>query len=477
MSASGSCHGWLLGLPCSVVAQQCPQDVDVAACQGKQGLGVDMVLGSFAVVESPRGTFDLEAGQGGEVEHAAQAPVVALGPMQIAGDTAGIAWDGYQSGERCQSAGVGEGGHVAAGDYEELSAQVWPHAGHRLDDGGAGMLTKFVGDLLIDVLDLPIQVQQPCCELLDERGGSGFAGKGDYLACCRGEALVGDRVDVVGPCPVFPKVLDHASSFCRPDFARSAHSGYQDQRRAGGVVERSFQSREDGGEHRAHAVHASHPVSHQIRPVCGQRPQFGNQVFAGYDRGQISSVPSGFGDYPRVFGVGLAFAAERMTHRVNRAARHIHHLGFRAQQYGDQQPPPARGQIDRPHHVVSNPAALGDQVFDRGLFVRDFLRPHHLSGVIDRARMMSGLTDVDTHPHSVGFGHTATPVVAVPADNPANRSLEQRHRVRVRSQSVARTVQNGRAAIPFKQQPLQQHISHTPPSWASRTSNPRPLQP
>lgn len=51
---SGGGWQWRGGLGGPVVAQQCPQEVDAAAGQGEDGLGVAFALGALAVVEAPR---------------------------------------------------------------------------------------------------------------------------------------------------------------------------------------------------------------------------------------------------------------------------------------------------------------------------------------------------------------------------------------------------------------------------------------
>ena len=73
------------------VAQQCPDDVDQAAGQGDQGLGVPFPLGAFAQVEGSGGTVgSFDGRQCSEVEHPAQAAVVALRSVQVAAHPAGI---------------------------------------------------------------------------------------------------------------------------------------------------------------------------------------------------------------------------------------------------------------------------------------------------------------------------------------------------------------------------------------------------
>src|SRR5881397_138323 len=101
----------------SAVAQQCPDDVYQAACQGDQDLGVELSLSSFALVEGAGwAVLDLDGRQRGEVEDAAQAAVVALGAVQVAAGAAGVAGDGGESGVGGKSAGIAERrAQVAAG--------------------------------------------------------------------------------------------------------------------------------------------------------------------------------------------------------------------------------------------------------------------------------------------------------------------------------------------------------------------------
>lgn len=71
----------------AAVAQQCPDSVDESAGQGDERLGVQFAFGSYALVEGAgAAAVDFDRGQGGEVEDAAQAAVVALGSVQVAAE-------------------------------------------------------------------------------------------------------------------------------------------------------------------------------------------------------------------------------------------------------------------------------------------------------------------------------------------------------------------------------------------------------
>src|SRR3954451_23634806 len=98
LSSGEGGNPWSVGSEGSAVAQQSPQDVDEPTGQGEQGLFVHESFAAFPVVERARGPAGFEAGQGGHVEHAAQAPVVAFSAPEVSGDAAGIAWYGDESG-------------------------------------------------------------------------------------------------------------------------------------------------------------------------------------------------------------------------------------------------------------------------------------------------------------------------------------------------------------------------------------------
>src|ERR1019366_2094418 len=72
-----------------VVAQECPQDVHAAACEGDDGLVVGAgVLALFQVVV-PAGSVPRHAGLRGKVEHAPQRAAVSAGLVQVPGPAAG----------------------------------------------------------------------------------------------------------------------------------------------------------------------------------------------------------------------------------------------------------------------------------------------------------------------------------------------------------------------------------------------------
>lgn len=67
------------GVEGAVVAQERPQDVDAAACEGEDGLGVTLAFGAFAVIEASGFGAGLDADQRGCLEDALQGSAVALG--------------------------------------------------------------------------------------------------------------------------------------------------------------------------------------------------------------------------------------------------------------------------------------------------------------------------------------------------------------------------------------------------------------
>src|SRR5204862_3746156 len=83
----------------AIVAEQCPQDVDASAGEGEDGLDVALAFGAFAVIEASGVRAGLDAEQGGGVEDALQGSAVALGPVQVAADAAGVAGNGCDAGE------------------------------------------------------------------------------------------------------------------------------------------------------------------------------------------------------------------------------------------------------------------------------------------------------------------------------------------------------------------------------------------
>ena len=84
--------GWGDGVA-ATVAQQRPDDIDPPAGKRDQRPGVAFPLGAFALVERP-GRRAAQAGQRRQVARPLQAPVVAAGPMQVAGASARVVGPG-----------------------------------------------------------------------------------------------------------------------------------------------------------------------------------------------------------------------------------------------------------------------------------------------------------------------------------------------------------------------------------------------
>lgn len=121
---------------------------------------MDESFSAFVVIKLPGGSVGSNARQCGHIEHAAQSAVVAFRPAQITGDSAGIPLDRRQSGVGRQTAGSGEGRQIAAGDDEELAAQARSESGPRLDDARVWVVAEALGDGLVDVFDLAVEVEQ-----------------------------------------------------------------------------------------------------------------------------------------------------------------------------------------------------------------------------------------------------------------------------------------------------------------------------
>src|ERR1700761_2278376 len=86
-------RGGLVGAP---VPDECPQDVDTAAGEGQDGLGVLLALGALAVVEPARFVAGGDAEQRRVVEDPVEAAVVAPGAVQVAADPPGVPGRGRQ---------------------------------------------------------------------------------------------------------------------------------------------------------------------------------------------------------------------------------------------------------------------------------------------------------------------------------------------------------------------------------------------
>ena len=136
-------------LKVSVVSEQGPEDVDAAAGEGDDGLGVGVTASAFLQVVGAVGTCPHHAGLRGQIEHVPQRSAVAARFVQVAGSSAGVVGDRHQTGCGGQVAGAGEGAEVAGGD-QQLGAQDGPETGHRLDGRGLMVATERRSDLLVE---------------------------------------------------------------------------------------------------------------------------------------------------------------------------------------------------------------------------------------------------------------------------------------------------------------------------------------
>ena len=202
----------------------------------------------------------------------------------------------------------------------------------------------------------------------------------------------------------------------------------QDQRRAVRVVKRGLQAGKDRAEQRPQAVDATHPVGHHIGPVAGQLGQLHHQLVGHRDFAQIAAHPCGFGDHSGVFSVGLTLAAERARHGVDHVPGHIDYRLLGTKQDCDQHQRHRAGQIDRPPRLIGALVCTSDQLLNCALLVRYLLIPQHLSGLIDRTRMMAGLPDIDSDPHQWPHRHPRSPLIAAQARGQPRRQIPKQRR-------------------------------------------------
>ena len=143
---------------------------------------MDESFAPLAVIELPGGPVGADAGQRGDVEHPPKSAIVAFWPVQVPADAARIPWHRHQSGIVGQAAGGGEGCQVPAGSHQEFRAEVGSEAGQRLDDPRVGVIAETLGDGLVDVFDLAVQIKQLAGQPFDQGGGSGLAGQCQFAA-------------------------------------------------------------------------------------------------------------------------------------------------------------------------------------------------------------------------------------------------------------------------------------------------------
>jgi hypothetical protein len=180
------------------------------------------------------------------------------------------------------------------------------------------------------------------------------------------------------------------------------------------------------------------PRTQSAFPPRGQDPQVSDDLIRCGDRGQIAAQAGGLGDGVGVFGVSLALTGVCPGHPVDQPPRDVHHRRPGGQQEHQQQPSRAGGHVHRPRHLVGRAVSAGDQLLDRGLPVGQLLAEHHPACLIDRARMVLPLADVDPDPDLLAYRHAVRlpSSLVKPVDNPACSSInsDQAHRF----QSAAR---------------------------------------
>ena len=107
VSSGGGHRGGCLGGEASVVANQGPDQADEATGERDEGLDVPLSLVTSALVERPRGAVGaFDRRERSEVEHPAQAAVIALRAVRVAAHAAGVTRYRGQSGVGGQPSGV-----------------------------------------------------------------------------------------------------------------------------------------------------------------------------------------------------------------------------------------------------------------------------------------------------------------------------------------------------------------------------------
>nr|AAG02348.1 putative transporter [Streptomyces verticillus] len=421
-----------------VVAQESPQDAGPTPCQGDDGLNVFAALAALLEVEVPVRPLPHHAGLGRHVEHSSQAAAVALGPMQVASATTGVAGDGHQAGRRGQVTGVGVGREVAGGD-DELGAEDRPHARQRLDDLGLWMAAERLADLLVNPLQTVVQGQDLRGQVSHDLGGDVLPGQRGLLSLGSLQRRRGDGVGTahasVGQPGRQPGPAAAAES-CRGLVARQ-----QDQRallRA--VVEGPFQRGEDAGQRVAETVDHPDPVGHEVGTVGGQQREVGGQLGGHVDRREVPSVAGGFGDDVGVAGVGLRLAPVSAGHAVDRAAGHVDGLLAVGREQGQQQRGGRAGDVHCPVDLVGQVEDLTHGGQDRRLIVADLLRPQRHTGLVDHRRPVMPLARVDPGPDpgpSLAHSPLLTPN-SIPSTRGTPRCHLRKKRPKRTSQSAAR---------------------------------------
>jgi hypothetical protein len=183
-----------------------------------------------------------------------------------------------------------------------------------------GVLAEPGRQLLVQVLELAVEVEQLTGKPGDHWCGDRFPGQYDGLFTGDGDRGCGHGEDAGRPRLLGAQELRHRIDTGGAKPGGSLKPGEQDQRRAGGVVERFFQAGEDRAEQLAEPVDPAHPVGHQVRSPRGEHLQVTHDPVGQCDLGQIPTQPRGLGDRPRILGIGLALAGERSSHPVDQPA-------------------------------------------------------------------------------------------------------------------------------------------------------------
>jgi len=175
--------GWLFGEG-SVVSQESPEDVDAAAGESDNGLGVGTAVLALLEVVVPVRTGPHHGGLRGQVEHMPQRSAVAAGLVQVARASAGVVRDRHESGSGSEVTGARERSQVTGGG-QQRRAEERAEPGHRDDDGGLWVELEGGGDLGVDVLDPGAEGQDAAGEFGDDPGGDLLSRQGEVLGARR----------------------------------------------------------------------------------------------------------------------------------------------------------------------------------------------------------------------------------------------------------------------------------------------------
>nr|CAA09800.1 Hed protein [Mycobacterium avium subsp. paratuberculosis] len=465
------------GVVDSVVAQHGPQDVEAAAGQGEDGLGVAFSFGAFSVVVGARGGVGADADQGRQVAGAQQAPVVASGAFEVSADAAGISWYRRQAGDAGEAVGGGECGHVPAGGGEELSAQDDAESGHAQDDFGVAVAAKSLLDHRVGVADFGVEGHHLLGQAGHHSGRQLLAGHDAVLGVSGLQRGGCDGIGVAGL--AFTQERGYSSATGAAQRVGSLVASKQDQRgTALVVVEGAFQRRKYSSSWARIRFDRPGPISHQIGTSAGQDAQLDCDVIAGAQRLQVVAHPGLIGDDRSVFGVGLAFAAVTTRGVMDRAPGNIKQPLPGSDEQGDQQRGAAGVEVDRPRDLASigQRRHRRNQLQQRGLVVGHPLREQSLRVVVNNHAVMVGLTGVHARPDRLCHNHLRNRHCPdQPSRRPRRRVLTQRSN-RISQLAVESSRDRGRP-ISFGHPTQQPHESHTRRPWAIRSLSDGPEHP